>query len=132
MHASHQIEIVLMIVATLLAFAGILLAWLYYGREPARAERREPGYAHVLVDSGYFFDDFYDRVIVRGAAWLSDAILVRGFEAPLAQATLTRSAAAARYFSTLFARLQTGNVQAYAFYALAGLAIVLWWSASHA
>ena len=77
------------------------------------------------------FDDFYDRVIVRGAAWVSDSILVPLFETPLAKATLTRSAEATRYVSTLFARLQTGNVQAYAFYALAGLAIALWWGAAH-
>ena len=97
-----------MVVATLLALAGILIAWLYYGRERAPgAVRREPGYVHAMVDRGYFFDDFYDRVIVRGAAWVSDSILVPVFETPLAKATLTRSAEATRYVSTLFARLQT-------------------------
>jgi NADH-quinone oxidoreductase subunit L len=131
-HGSHQTEIVLMVVATLLALAGILIAWLYYGRERALgAARRKPGYARAVVACGYFFDDFYDLVFVRGAAWVSDSILVPLFETPLAKATLTRSAEATRYVSTLFARLQTGNVQAYAFYALAGLAIALWWGAAH-
>jgi NADH-quinone oxidoreductase subunit L len=131
-HGSHRTEILLMVVATLLALAGILIAWLYYGRERAPgAVRRKPGYARALVDRGYFFDDFYDRVIVPGAAWVSDSILVPFFETPLAKTTLTRSAEATRYVSTLFARLQTGNVQAYAFYALAGLAIALWWGAAH-
>jgi len=131
-HGSHRTEILLMVVATLLALAGILIAWLYYGRERAMgAARRKPGYAHAVVACGYFFDDFYDLVFVRGAAWVSDSILVPIFESPLAKATLTRSADTARYFSTLFARLQTGNVQAYVFYALAGLAIALWWGAAH-
>ena len=94
-HGSHRTEILLMVVATLLALAGILIAWLFYGRERAPgAVRRKPGYVHALVDRGYFFDDFYDRVIVRGAAWVSDSILVPVFESPLAKATLTRSAEA--------------------------------------
>ncbi len=36
-HGSHRTEIVLMVVATLLAIAGILIAWLYYGASVRRA-----------------------------------------------------------------------------------------------
>jgi NADH-quinone oxidoreductase subunit L len=129
-HGAHATELILMFIATLVALAGVGLAWLMYGRKGAMSLRGH-GFVHSLIENGYYVDQLYDRVIVRGVAWLSESVLMRTMEAPLAKATLTRTADAARYVSTLFGRLQTGNVQAYAFYVLAGLALVLWWGVAH-
>ena len=96
------------------------------------ARERSRGYLYRVVSRGYFFDIFYEGVIVRFMDWLSESVLARGVEAALSKITLAKSADATRYVSTLFARLQTGNVQTYAFYVLLGLALTLWWGAMHA
>jgi NADH-quinone oxidoreductase subunit L len=133
-HHAIATEFALMAIAVLVALAGICFAWIRFGPRVQRPLARETsqGYVQWVVNRGYFFDSFYEGVIVRVIDWLSASVLARGLEAALAKITLTTSADVTRYVSTLFARLQTGNVQAYAFYALLGLALALWWGAAHA
>jgi NADH-quinone oxidoreductase subunit L len=133
-HHAIATEFALMAIAVLVALAGICFAWIRFGPRVQRPLARESsqGYMQWVVSRGYFFDSFYEGVIVRVIDWLSASVLARGLEAALAKITLTTSADVTRYVSTLFARLQTGNVQAYAFYALLGLALALWWGAAHA
>jgi len=127
-------ELALMAIAVLVALAGIYFAWTRFGPRVAYPLAREPsrGFVPWVVGRGFFFDAFYDGVIVRFMDWLSESVLARGLEAGLAKITLAKSADAVRYASTLFTRLQTGNVQTYAFYVLLGLALTLWWGAMHA
>ena len=76
-----------------LALAGIALAWLRYGRGRAVAAPeavQEAGALRTLVARGYFFDAFYDGVVVRGMGWLSATVLARGVEAPLARNLVDR------------------------------------------
>jgi NADH-quinone oxidoreductase subunit L len=115
-HVEAATEWLLMGAAVLVAVAGILLAWLFHGR--------------ALVSHGDFLDRVYSGVVVRFMDWLSTSVL-RAIEAALADASLARPAAGASRASRWLARLQTGNVQAYAFYAVAGLALMLWWGAAH-
>jgi NADH:ubiquinone oxidoreductase subunit 5 (subunit L)/multisubunit Na+/H+ antiporter MnhA subunit len=61
----------LMLVAIAVAFAGIALAWLIYGRQPLKASARPAGPLKALVSHGYYFDAFYEGVIVRALGWLS-------------------------------------------------------------
>jgi NADH-quinone oxidoreductase subunit L len=124
-------EVALMAIAVAVALAGIGVAWLYYGRGRAGARARAAVGATPPTAPGDAFDRVYDGVVVRGADWLSETVLGRGVETALARVTLGMPAAGARYAAELFARLQSGNVQAYAFYALAGLAVALWWGATH-
>jgi NADH-quinone oxidoreductase subunit L len=123
---AHSAEGLLMGVAVLVALSGIALAWLRYGRRnspPAIAKVTQP--LHQLVSEGYYFDAFYDRVVVRFMGWLSAAFLARGVETPLARTSLVQTAAAGARATRLFARLQTGELQVYVIYALIGLALVL-------
>jgi NADH-quinone oxidoreductase subunit L len=122
----HSAEALLMVVAVLVALAGIGLAWFRYGRQgaPAQAGKaRSPLWQ--LVDNGYYFDRCYDTIVVGGMGWLSTRFLARGVEAPLARASLERPARLGARATRLFARLQTGDLQAYVLYALAGLLVVL-------
>jgi NADH:ubiquinone oxidoreductase subunit 5 (subunit L)/multisubunit Na+/H+ antiporter MnhA subunit len=116
-HPEAATEWLLMTAAVLVAAAGILLAWLLHGR--------------TLVSRGDYFDRLYYGVVVRFMDWVSESVL-RAIEATLADASLSRPAAGARRASRWLARLQTGNVQAYAFYVVVGLALTLWWAAAHA
>jgi NADH-quinone oxidoreductase subunit L len=131
-HGDATIEWLLMGVAVLAALVGIVFAWARYGRArsgaiaPARS-----GALHTLVSRGYFFDTVYERVVVRFIDWLSESVLGRGVEPTLAGASLSLPARGARRATQWLARLQTGNVQAYAFYVLVGLAVTLWWAVAH-
>jgi len=129
-HVEASTEWLLMAAAVLVALAGIALAWRRYGgaREPAIAAAA-PGPLHALVSRGYYFDSVYYGGVVRFMDWLSESVLGRGVEPALASASLARPAAGASRASRWLARMQTGNVQAYAFYAAVGLALTLWWVA---
>jgi NADH-quinone oxidoreductase subunit L len=131
-HETRAVELGLMAIAVLVAAAGAIAAWLRYGRSQDSRADGAPGMIRRLVGRGYYFDAFYDGVVVRSLDWISESVLARGTEIALARITLTAPAATARFASTLFARLQSGSLQAYVFYALAGLAVTLWWSAMHA
>jgi len=132
-HAEARTEWLLMAAAVLVALAGIALAWLLYGRarEGAIEEAARPGPLRALVSGGYFFDSVYYGGVVRFMDWLSESVLGRAIEPTLANATLARPAEGARRASRWLARLQSGNVQAYAFYVVVGLALTLWWAATH-
>jgi NADH:ubiquinone oxidoreductase subunit 5 (subunit L)/multisubunit Na+/H+ antiporter MnhA subunit len=115
-----------MVVAVVVALAGIALAWLLHGRPHARpvaAKVTQP--LQQLVTHGYYFDALYDRFVVRGLGWLSTSVLARGVEAPLTSASLVQPAHAGARATRWFSQLQTGDLQAYVIYALLGLALVL-------
>ena len=64
--------------------------------------------------------------------WLSATFLARGVEAPLTRDERSMQPARAGARATRwFARLQTGDLQAYVIYALIGLALVLGLGAVH-
>jgi NADH-quinone oxidoreductase subunit L len=123
---SHSTEGLLMLVAVLIALAGIALAWLRYGRadsQPATSKITQP--LQQLVTQGYYFDAIYDRFVVQTFGWLSSQVLARGIEAPLTRTTLVRPANAGARATRWLSQLQSGDLQAYVIYALIGLAIVL-------
>ena len=130
-HHAASSEIVFMAIALLVAVAGIFLAWRYFGRADRAGRRdRAPGPVEQIVSHGYFFDAIYEGVFVRFADWLSESVLKRGLETTVARVSLGLPSDVARSASRLLAQLQTGNVQAYVFYAIAGLAVALGWGLS--
>ena len=130
-HHAASTEIALMAIALLVAVAGIFLAWRYFGRADREGRRAQaPGPVEQIVSRGYFFDAVYEGVFVRFANWLSESVLGRGLETAVAKVSLGLPADAARHASRLLAQLQTGNVQAYVFYVLVGLAVALGWGLS--
>ncbi len=108
------------------------MAWLRYGRAGAKAPAaKTTNPLYQLVSQGYYFDAFYENVVVRCMGWLSATVLARGVEAPLTQTTLVQPAHAGARATRWFGRLQTGDLQAYVIYALIGLALVLGLGAVH-
>jgi NADH-quinone oxidoreductase subunit L len=120
----HATELALMAVAVAVALGGIVLAWLLYGNG-ARERRAKPNALHALVSRGYYFDAFYDKVVVRFTDWLSESLFARRVEGPIARLTLERPARFGARATALLSRVQTGDLQAYVIYALIGLALVL-------
>ncbi len=131
---AEHLEATLMVVAVLVALAGIFVAWLMFNYRPqlAAQARKTFALAYEVISRGYFFDAFYYGVVVRFTDWISESVLARGVERGLDKGVLTRSSDSVDYASGMFSRLQTGSVQAYVLYALLGLALVLWWGGIHA
>jgi NADH-quinone oxidoreductase subunit L len=131
--AASQMETTLMIVSVGVAFAGILLSLLVYvkNREWATRVKQNAGCIYELVANGYYFDAFYYGIIVKTSDWVSEVVLGRNVEAAINDLALNKSAEGARSASAIFSWLQTGNVQAYVFYALLGLAMMLWMGVSN-
>jgi NADH:ubiquinone oxidoreductase subunit 5 (subunit L)/multisubunit Na+/H+ antiporter MnhA subunit len=118
----------------LAAFLGICLAWLFFHRHRdwSQKVRERAGFAHALVSRGYFFDSIYRGALVRPVDWLSESVLARRVETVLNDGMLARPVGGVHGAARLFSRLQSGNVKAYALYAFAGLAVILWWGVAHA
>jgi NADH-quinone oxidoreductase subunit L len=68
-HEVHHMEpnFILMIVATLVALAGIYLAYVIYYKETISAERLKNRFApiHKLLYNKYYFDELYNAIIIR-------------------------------------------------------------------
>jgi NADH-quinone oxidoreductase subunit L len=124
---AHSAEWVLMLVAVAVALAGIVLAWLRYGRPGAGHTAAPQSALQRLVAKGYYLDDLYDRFFVRGLGWLSVSVLSRRIENPLSSGSTIAPAEGARAGTRWLGRWQTGDLQAYVLYALIGLVAMLTW-----
>jgi len=131
--ASHSLETTFMLISIVLAFAGIGLAFLFFSGKKELAAKAKAGFGPVydLVAQGYFFDAFYNGVVVAFMDWVSESVLARGVEPTLDANVLDAPSETVGYASRLFASLQAGNVQAYVLYVFIGLALVLLWGVVH-
>jgi NADH-quinone oxidoreductase subunit L len=128
----HTTEILLMVVAIVTALSGITLAWLFYGKSGALPDRvaAAVGPLYETIRQGYYFDAFNSR-IVRCTDFISEAVLARRVEAALDEGVLIKPADYTSLTARFLSRLQSGNVQTYVVYLLAGLALMLWWGVGH-
>src|SRR6185436_5816181 len=76
-HEAHgeSSAVPLMILSSLIVFAGVGLGWYFYGRKPIERaeamdvlEQREPGFFGLLRNK-FYVDEFYDATVIRFHAW---------------------------------------------------------------
>ena len=118
--------IVLLVLSVIVAFAGILLAWLAYGAGAVRADEigRPRTMAHRVLLNAWYVDWLYDRAIVRPlfalcrlCADLFDTRVVDGVVNGLGRAVVA--------WAQNLRRLQTGYVVNYALTMLAGAVAIV-------
>lgn len=125
MHAP-DLEIVIMVVSLLIAIGGIVLAHTMYIRDPelpetlARRFRR----AYALLLNKYRIDELYDALFVRPLIAFSNFLSAR-IDAGLIDGTVNGLAGFFGAGSEVFRRIQTGNVQSYGVYILAGIVVII-------
>lgn len=131
---THQTELMFMAISIAIAFGGIFLAWVFYGLNPALPEaiKKKAGCIYTCISQGYYFDAIYEKVIVKSLDTLSESVLYTIAEKLLNYVTIVKAGATARYSANLLSRMQSGNVQSYVLYALAGLALIIWWGVANA
>ena len=129
----HQTELLFMAISIIVACSGILLSWLFYSQNPgwSAAIKKKAGCIYNAVSQDYYFDAIYQGAIVRPLDMLSESVLGNKAEKLLNYLTIITTSATARHGGSLLSRLQTGSVQAYVLYVLAGLALILWWGVAN-
>jgi NADH-quinone oxidoreductase subunit L len=122
---AHQLHIELMATSSVIAIAGIALAWLLYVRSPQLSERVSAALG-PLYQASYnklYFDEIYGAVLVaplRGLAWLSD-----WFDRWIIDPAVDGLAMIPRGLSRVPLRLHNGLVPSYALVMWSGIIVCM-------
>ncbi len=114
------------VATTLIAVAGIALAWKLWGQPspmPDRLRRRYPRAARTLEEK-FYFDTAYDRAFYEPAAQAA-VLATRYVEEPVFLRSLGELARGVRTVSDRLSDVQTGRVRSYAFAVGAGAAVLV-------
>ena len=124
-HAS--LELSLMAVSSLVAFAGIGLAtflWLKRKDLPAQMATQFSG-VHKLLLNKYYVDEVYDATIVQPIKVLSQEGLWRGFDVKIVDGAVNGAGYFVSGVSIVLRLLQNGSVKTYAAAIFAGAVTIL-------
>jgi NADH-quinone oxidoreductase subunit L len=125
-HADHALEVILMVVSSLVAFAGIgLAAFLYLTRPemPAAFAAKFPGAYQFFLNKGYV-DEVYDVVVVQPIRSLSEHVLWKA-DAVVIDGAVNGTGQIVVETGSLLRQIQTGSVRTYAVSVLFGVVVVL-------
>ena len=117
----------LMLASTLVAGAGIYLAWLFFLRRrdlSGAAALRYRG-LHRLLLKKYYVDEIYDAGIVQPIALLSEHGLWKGVDVGVIDGAVNGAAVTVRGASGMLRLLQSGSIRAYAAALLCGALLIL-------
>ncbi|MBO8159480.1 NADH-quinone oxidoreductase subunit L [Thermosyntropha sp.] len=120
----HEPEIMVVVLSTILALAGIFLAWLFYGKKVLSQEslKQRLGWIYNVVFNKFYIDEIYAwliRTFVDGSArimfWIDIHIINRLVDL---SAELTGGAGSKLRYT------ENGQVQTYAYYMIGGIIII--------
>jgi NADH-quinone oxidoreductase subunit L len=123
----RSLEAGLMLVSTLVALAGIGLAWLFFLRRPALAEAVAARFPrlHRLLLKKYYVDEIYDAGIVQPVRIVSEQGLWKGVDVGLIDGAVNGAGVTVRGASQWLRLLQTGSIRAYAASLMVGAVLLL-------
>ncbi|MEK7376178.1 MAG: NADH-quinone oxidoreductase subunit L [Candidatus Margulisiibacteriota bacterium] len=131
------------------ALLGIFCAWLLYGLKVVSLSSAKKTFLYRLVQNKYYMDEFYDRlagaavlsaskifslfdsyvidgiVNLAGLAATAFASLNRLFDVYIVDGLVNLSGAATMFFSDRLRKIQTGFIQSYLLFIVAGISIIL-------
>jgi NADH-quinone oxidoreductase subunit L len=121
-----SVSMVLSVVALAAGLIGIFTAWMLYIQHPELPERiaeRLRGLRELLWRK-YYIDEIYDRVLSRPLFWASTYILTDGVDHAVIDGFVDGSANAVEGSGEATRKIESGNVQHYAFVYLIGAVAV--------
>ena len=151
-HAYSPAHTIAMILSIIVAGLGILLSWLFYHKRRFSAEAVSTTFRPVynLFWNKYYFDEFYDGVLVALTVWKSrlfaqfDGTVVDGivngvstvtrdvfaaftgfFDNSVVDGIVNRIAEVIWAFGGRIRRLQTGAIQTYLFVVVGGIVLII-------
>jgi NADH-quinone oxidoreductase subunit L len=127
-HLTEGTEWSLMVLATLIAAAGIFSAWFFLKPDrltAARAAPEEHGVQRVLAHK-YYVDELYDAVVVRPLDWLARRVLWKVVDdGAIDSAAVNGAARVSRLFGWIGTRFQTGNLATYVLLFVIGALVLM-------
>jgi NADH-quinone oxidoreductase subunit L len=126
---STSTELMLMLVSSGVAVAGIGIAWYFWLRNRAAADAmatRMHGLYSLLMHK-YYVDELYDAAIVQPIKLLSTGGLWKGADAGVIDGAVNGVGQAVRATSSVLRRAQTGSVRTYAASLFLGVVLILGW-----
>jgi len=148
----ESLELLLMALSVALAGTGVALAYYFFLKNRGAADRVATSFSgvHRVLENKYYVDELYNAVFVRGlamdggtalskfdqsvidggvngTAWMTrlTSTLSMWWDKWIIDGAVNLSAISAQVFSHLLRLLQTGLVQSYALFILAGMVIFL-------
>ena len=121
------LELTLMAVSSLIAFAGIGLAAFIWLKRRVIADRFAKHYprAYRLLLNKYYVDELYDATVVGPIKAISEEGLWRGFDVKVVDATVNGAGSIVNGSAAALRRIQTGSVRAYASSVFIGVVVIL-------
>ncbi|MFN3726722.1 MAG: NADH-quinone oxidoreductase subunit L [Allosphingosinicella sp.] len=129
MHAIHEVPLWVKLSPAVAMLIGFAFAFYAYIRRPSFAAKAAD-HLRVLYTFFYnkwYFDELYDRVIVRPALWFGRQFWKRGDEGTIDRFGPNGAAAVVAAGTRVTARLQSGYVYTYAFWMLLGITGLVTW-----
>ena len=126
---SASTELLLMVLSSAVAFAGIGMAVYFWLRNRPAADalsRRMPG-LYLMLSNKYYVDEIYDTAVVQPIRLLSTNGLWKGIDVGIVDGTVNGVGAVVRATSGRLRRIQTGSVRTYAASLFLGVALMLGW-----
>jgi NADH-quinone oxidoreductase subunit L len=122
-------ELMLMILSSAIAFAGIGLAVYFWlrNRDAADALSRRMDVFYNLFSNKYYVDEIYDAAIVQPVRLLSINGLWKAIDVGIVDGTVNGVGTVVRFTSGRLRRIQTGSVRTYAASLFLGVALILGW-----
>jgi NADH-quinone oxidoreductase subunit L len=130
MHMAHEVPLWVKLTPAGVMLLGLYFAWRNYIRNPdapAAFVRAVPD-LHKFLLNKWYFDELYDILFVRPAAWFGRLFWHAGDEGTIDRFGPNGVAVAVAGGSRLTARLQSGFIYSYAFVMLLGLAALVTWA----
>ncbi len=113
----------------LLAFAGVVVAWYLYLKNPLlpKAIKERTEFLYRLLDNKYYLDDFNEKVLARASRMLGQGLWRGGDAAVIDGALVNGSANAVGWIAGKVRLIQTGYLYHYAFAMVIGLCVLIAW-----
>jgi len=122
------VEYLLMGLSTAVAFIGIAFAYYMYIRNTAFSERFAKvfqGIPHKILLNKYYVDEIYNAMFVQPIKHGSNYLLWKVMDVGVIDGIVNGVARQVELFSRAFRRLQSGNVQSYAFSIILGAVVII-------
>lgn len=120
------LELALMVASVLIALLGIALAYLFYLKHPAWADRFTARFTGLYrwVHNKYFVDELYEALFVRGTL-KTGAFLLKVADGWIIEGMVNGTAAWVKRTGEKMRKAETGYVQEYAFGIILGAVIAV-------
>ncbi|MBN2655067.1 MAG: NADH-quinone oxidoreductase subunit L [Nitrospirae bacterium] len=125
--ASHTEEMMVVALSIAAALGGIGMAYLFYSVKPCAPLILAGMFRKVyrLLWNKYYIDEIYDAILVRPSKWAASYLLVRVTDGRIIEGIVNGVPSMIKAFGDRLRKLQSGNLQHYAFGMVAGLFVIL-------